>query len=92
MILLEKEIPEMVVGDRKNIEARGVELDHLEGMEQWDQWDPLDHGDFQEGMDYPPLGVHSLPRDWEYPSFQCKFEYHWHGKFSTLFRRITGIM
>ena len=23
------------------------------------------------------------------PTFQCKFEYHWHGKFSTLSRRIT---
>ena len=62
MILLEEEMLEMVVGDHKGIEARGVGLDHLEGMEQWDQWDPLDQGDFQEGMDYPPLGVHSLPR------------------------------
>ena len=57
---------EMVVGDHEDIEARGVGLDHLEGMEQWDQWDPLDQGDSQEGMDYPPPGVHSLPRDWEY--------------------------
>ena len=67
MILLEEEMLEMVVGDREDIEARGVGLDHLEGMEQWGQWDPLDQGDFQEGMDYPPLGVHSLPWDWEYP-------------------------
>ena len=67
MILLEEEMLEMVVEDREDIEAREVGLDHLEGMEQWDQWDPLDQGDFQEGMDYPPLGVHSLPWDWEYP-------------------------
>ena len=53
----------MVVGDREDIEVRGVGLDHLEEMEQWDQWDLFDQGDFQEGMDYPPLGVHSLPRD-----------------------------
>ena len=53
--------------DQEDIEARGVGLDHLEGMEQWDQWDPLDQGDSREGMDYSPLGVHSLPRDWEYP-------------------------
>ena len=33
-----------------------------------DQWGPhWDQGDSREGMDYPPLGVHSLPRDWEYP-------------------------
>ena len=49
------------------VEARGVGLNHLEGMERWDQWDPLDQGDSQEGMDYPSPGVHSLPRDWEYP-------------------------
>ena len=42
MILLEEEILGMVVGDHEDIEARGVGLDHLEGMEQWDQWDPLD--------------------------------------------------
>ena len=46
MILLEEEMLEMVVGDHEDIEARGVGLDHLEGMEQWDQWDPLDQGDF----------------------------------------------
>ena len=69
MILLEEKMLEMVVGDHEDIEARGVGLDHLEGMEQWDQWDPLDQGDSQEGMGYPPLGVHSLPRDWEYPLF-----------------------
>ena len=67
MILLEEGMLEMVVGDCEGIEARGVGLDHLEGMEQWDHWDPLDQGDSQEGMDYPPLGVHSLPRDWESP-------------------------
>ena len=67
MILLEEEVLEMVVEDHESIEARGVGLDHLEGMEQRDQWDPLDRGDFQEGMVYPPLGVHSLPRGWEYP-------------------------
>ena len=37
MILLEEEMLEMVVGDQEDIEARGVGLDHLEGMEQWDQ-------------------------------------------------------
>ena len=37
MILLEEETPEMVVGDHEDIEARGVGLDHLEGMERWDQ-------------------------------------------------------
>ena len=42
MILLEEEMQEMVVGDHGDIEARGVGLDHLEGMEQWDLWDPLD--------------------------------------------------
>ena len=67
MILLEEEVLEMVIEDHEGTEARGVELDHLEGMEQWDQWDPLDQGDSQEGMVYPPLGVHSLPQDWEYP-------------------------
>ena len=67
MILLEEEVPEMVVEDHRDIEDKGVGLDHLEGMEQWDRWDLLDQGDSQEGMDYPPLGVHSLPRDWEYP-------------------------
>ena len=66
MILLEEEVLEMVVEDHEGIEARGVGLDHLEGMEQRDQWDPLDQGDFQEGMVYPPLGVHSLQWGWEY--------------------------
>ena len=67
MILLEEEMLEMVIGDHEDIEAKGVGPDHLEGMEQWDRWDPLDQGDFQEEMDCPPLGAHSLPRDWEYP-------------------------
>ena len=67
MILLEEEMLEMVVGDHEDIGARGVGPVHLEEMEQWDQWDPLDQGDSQEGMDYPLLGAHSLPRDWEYP-------------------------
>ena len=62
MILLEEEMLKMVVGDHKDIEVRGVGPDHLEEMEQWDQWDPLDQGDSLEGMGYPPLGVHSLPR------------------------------
>ena len=63
MILLEEEMLKMVVGDNEDIEARGVGLGHLEEMEQWDQWDPLDQGNSREGMDYPPPGVHSLPRD-----------------------------
>ena len=67
MILLGEEMLKMVVGDHEDIEARRVGPDHLEGMEQWDQWDPLDQGDSQEGMGYPPPGVHSLPQDWEYP-------------------------
>ena len=67
MILLEEEVPEMVVGDHEVIEDKGVGPDHLEGMEQWDRWDPLDQGDSREGTDYPPLGAHSLPRGWEYP-------------------------
>ena len=67
MILLEEEVPEMVVEDHRDIEVKGVGPDHLEGMEQWDRWDPLDQGDSQEGMDHPPPGAHSLPRDWEYP-------------------------
>ena len=67
MILLEEEMPEMVVEDHEDIEAKGVGLDHLEGMEQRDQWDPLDQGDSQEGTDYPPLGAHLRPRGWEYP-------------------------
>ena len=62
MILLEEEMRKMVIGDHEDIEVRGVGLDHLEEMEQWDQWDPLDQGDSLEGMGYPPLGVHSLPR------------------------------
>ena len=62
MILLEKEMLEMVVGDHEDIEVKGVGLDHQEGMEQWDQWDLLDQGDSQGGMDYPPLGAHSLPQ------------------------------
>ena len=53
----------MVIEDHEGIEDKGVGLDHLEGMEQWDQWDLLDQGDTQEGMDYPPLGAHSFPRD-----------------------------
>ena len=67
MILLEKEMLEMVVGDHEDIEVKGVGLDHLEGMEQWDRWDLFDQGDSQGEMDYPPLGAHSLPRGWEYP-------------------------
>ena len=63
MILLEKEMLEMVVGDHEDIEVRGVGLDHLEGMEQWDQWDLLAQGDSQGGMDCPLLGAHSLPQD-----------------------------
>ena len=64
----------MVVEDHKDKEAKGVGPDHLEGMEQWDRWDLLDEGDSQEGMDYPPLGTHSLPWDWEYPcSSPCSF-------------------
>ena len=63
MILLKEEMLEMVIGGQEDIEVRGVGLDHLEEMEQWDQWDPLDKGDSWEGMDYPPLGVHSLPQD-----------------------------
>ena len=62
MILLRKEMLGMAVGDQEDIEVRGVGLDHLEEMEQWDQWDPLDQGDSREGMDYPPLGAHSLPQ------------------------------
>ena len=67
MILLEEEVLEMVVEDHEGIEDKGVGLDNLDGMEQWDQWDLLDQGDTQEGMDYPPLGAHSLPQDWECP-------------------------
>ena len=67
MILLEDEVLEMVIEDHEDIEAKGVGLDHLEGMEQWVQWDPLDQGDSQEGTDYPPLGAHLLPQGWEYP-------------------------
>ena len=93
MILLKEEMLEMVVGDHEDIEARGVGLDHLEGMERWDQWDLLDQGDSKEGMDYPPLGDHSLPRGGRNtPYFQCKFKYHWHGNFSTLSRGITESM
>ena len=62
MILLRKDILGIAVGDQEDIEVRGVGLDHLEEMEQWDQWDPFDQGDSREGMDYPPLGVHSLPQ------------------------------
>ena len=67
MILLEEEVPEMVIEDHEDIEVRGVGPVHLEEMEQWDRWDPLDRGDSQEGTDYPPLGAHLLPRGWEYP-------------------------
>ena len=67
MNLLEEEVLGMVVEDHEDIEDKGEGLDHLEGMEQWDRRDPLDQGDSQEGMDYPPLGAHSLPSDWEYP-------------------------
>ena len=28
---------------------------------------PVGPRGFQEGMDHPPPGAHSLPRDWEYP-------------------------
>ena len=62
MILLEKEMLEIVVGDHEDIEVKGVGLDHLEGMGQWDQWDLLDQRDSQGGIDYPPLGAHSLPQ------------------------------
>ena len=89
MILLEEEMLEIVVGDHEDIEARGVGLDHLEGMEQWDLWDPLDQGDSQEGMDCPLLGVHYFHGTGNTPYFQCKLESHWHGKFSTLSWRIT---
>ena len=67
MIPLKEEMLEVAIGDHEDIEVREVGLDRLEGMERWDQWDPLDQGDTQGGMDYPPLGDHSLPRDWEYP-------------------------
>ena len=53
---------EMAVEDQEDIEVREVGLDRLEEMEQWDQSDPLDQGDFREGMDYPPLGVHLRPQ------------------------------
>ena len=61
-ILPRKEMLGMAVGDHEDIEAKGVGLGHLEGMEQWDQWDLLDQGDSQGGMDYPPREDHSLPR------------------------------
>ena len=61
-ILPRKGMSEMAVEDQEDIEVRGVGLDRLEETEQWDQWDPLDPGDSREGMDYPPLGVHSLPQ------------------------------
>ena len=61
-ILPRKGMFKMAVEDKEDIEVREVGLDHLEEMEQWDQWDPLDQGDSREGMDYPPLGVHSLPQ------------------------------
>ena len=63
MILLEEEMPEMVVGDHEDIEVRGVGPVCLERTERWDLWDPLDQGDSQGEMDCPPLGIHSLPRD-----------------------------
>ena len=62
MILPRKGMLEMAVEDQEDIEVREVELDHQEEMEQWDQWDPLDLGDSQGGMDYPPPGVHLLPQ------------------------------
>ena len=61
MILLREEMLGMAVGDQEDTEAKGVGLDHLEGMERWDHWDLLGQGDSQEGMDYPPLGDNSLP-------------------------------
>ena len=89
MILLEEEMLEMVVGDCEDIEAIGVGLDHLDGMEQWDQWDLLDQGISRKGWIIHHWGSTHFHGTGNTPYFQCKFEYHWHGKFSTLSRRIT---
>ena len=71
MIPPEEEVPGMVVEDHGDTEVRGAGADHLEGMEQWDLWGLLDQGDSQGEMDYPPLGAHLLPLDWEYPVFNA---------------------
>ena len=46
MILLEEKMLEMVVGDHRDTEVRGVGPVHLEEMEQWDLWGLLDQGGF----------------------------------------------
>ena len=89
MILLEEKMLKMVVGDHKDIEVRGVGLDHLEEMEQWDQWDPLDQGIPGKGWIIHHWGSTHFHGTGNTPYFQCELEYHWHGKFSALFRRIT---
>ena len=88
MILLKEEMLEMVVGDHEDIEVRGVGLDHLEGMERWDQWDRWTKGIPREGWIIHHWGTTHFHGTRNTPYFQCKFKYHWHGKFSTLFRRI----
>ena len=51
---------------------------------------PVGLREFPEGDGLSTTGVHSLPWDWELPpTFNANFEYHWHGKFSTLSRRIS---
>ena len=62
----EEEVLGMVIEDHEDTEVRGVEPEHLEGMEQWDL---LDQGDSWGEMDYPPLGAHLLPLDWGYPLY-----------------------
>ena len=89
MILLEEEMLKVVIEDHEDIEVREVGPDHLEEMEQWDRGDPLDQGDPWKGWVIHYRGSTHFHRARNTPHFQCKFEYHWYGEFSTLFRRIA---
>ena len=90
MILLKEEVLEMVVGGpRGHRGQKGRDWTTGKGWSNGDRWDPLDQGDSQEGTDYPPLGSTYFHGAGNTPYIQCKLEYHWHGKLSALFRRIT---
>ena len=66
-ILQGREVLGMAVEDHRVTGAKEVELDLLGGMEYQDPWDLLVLEDFQEEMNYLPLGAILLPLDWECP-------------------------
>ena len=79
----------MVVGDHKGIEVRGVGPVHLEEMEQWDRWTRWTKGIPRKGWIIHHWGPTYFHGAGNTPYIQCKLEYHWHGKLSALFRRVT---